>query len=71
MNWFSRIYLVCFIVLIGTEVAAAISSFTRLDTMSEHFWLFREHYPRTAFVAASVGLAVLWYHLVLSKGVVK
>jgi len=70
MNIFSKLYIGLWLGLIAVEIIGATTSYVPLDTMSENYWYLQEKFPPLALIT-SIGMLVLWYHLVLSKGVVK
>jgi FtsH-binding integral membrane protein len=70
MNIFSKIYIGLWLALVAVEIFAATTSYTPLDTMSENYWYLQGKFPPLA-VITTIGMLVLWYHLVLSKGVIK
>ena len=70
MNIFSKLYIGLWLGLITVEIIGATTSYVPLDTMSENYWYLQEKFPPLAFIT-SIGMLVLWYHLVLSKGVIK
>jgi len=71
LNIFSLLYIILWAALFAVEIVAATTSFRAFDTMSENWWWIQGKYPWTASIGMTVVLGVLWYHLVLSKGVVK
>lgn len=71
MNIFSKIYIVLWVALIAVEVFAATTSYTPLDTMSENWWWIQAKAPVIARVVMTVGLLVLWVHLVVRPGHIK
>ena len=70
VTWFGRLYLLGWIILIVTEIVAATTSWVTTDTMSELYWTAQERFPVMMRIILTVGLAVLWWHLV-NKGTVK
>jgi hypothetical protein len=70
LNVFSRLYLIFWIGLIVVEIVAATTSFVTTDTMSELYWTAQDKYPILMRIILTVGMLVLWWHLV-SKGAIK
>lgn len=70
MSWFGRLYLLGWAILIVVEIIGATTSFVTRDTMSELYWTAQERYPILMRVILTVGMAILYWHLV-SKGTVK
>jgi hypothetical protein len=70
MNWFTRLYLILWIGLIVVEIIAATTSYVPLDTMSEQYWWIQEKSPVLVRIILTVGMLVLWWHLV-NKGQIR
>jgi hypothetical protein len=70
LNVFSRLYLIFWIGLIVVEIVAATTSFVTTDTMSELYWTAQDKYPILMRIILTVGMLVLWWHLV-NKGAIK
>ena len=70
MNTFSKLYLVFWAALIIVEIVAANTSYVPMDTMSEHYWKAQEWSPWFMRTILTIGLLILWWHLV-NKGAVK
>ena len=70
MNTFSKLYIILWLALITVEIVAATTSYVPLDTMSENYWWIQAKQPILMRIILTVGLLVLWWHLV-GKGSIK
>jgi hypothetical protein len=70
MNTFSKIYIVLWVALIVVEIIAATTSYVPMDTLSENYWWLQGKSPVLVRIILTVGLLVLWWHLV-NKGAIK
>jgi len=68
MNIFGKLYLILWIALIAVEIVGATTGYKVTDTMSEYVWAFEAKFPILAPTLISVGMFVLWAHLVWFKG---
>jgi hypothetical protein len=70
MNVFSRLYLIFWIGLIVVEIVAATTSYVPMDTLSENYWWLQGKSPGLVRIILTVGMLVLWWHLV-NKGQIR